>query len=275
MAPSATTHKVSVMEALSRAGVAPWTVWASVAGHLLFGVGIIVTQGLFGDRTQASMVPEHTMVMLSPGVLPQQQTILPERPTRTADAPEVTKAAPDAPPPPPKKSELALPEKPPEPEKGQEKEEPVNRSRDRAALIRKTQKQALVKDPNAALGAKDQHRTSPDGATSGRIGQALDASNPEIRAWWTSVEPVILDKWVIVEADRRSHAGKKVVVWMRILPDGTLRDAKVQQKSGVHTVDRAALMAVLKTGRVTPPPASLQRDFQEAGFTMGFVVDAK
>ena len=168
-----------------------------------------------------------------------------------------------------------MPEKPPEPEKGKEVDKPVNRTRDRAALIRKTQKQALVKDPNAAISSKDQHRTSPDGATSGRVGQALDASNPEIRAWWRSVEPVILDKWVIVEADRRSHAGKKVVVWMRILPDGTLRDAKIQKKSGAPTVDRAALMAVLKTGRVTPPPASLQRDFQEAGFTMGFVVDAQ
>lgn len=275
MAPSATTRKASLMASLAEAGVAPWTLWVSIGGHVLLGVGLVVSQGLFGDRAPRSMVPEHTMVMLSPGVLPKQQTILPERPTRTPDAPEVAKAAPDAPPPPPKKSELTLPDEAPEPEKGKEVDKPVDRSRDRAALLRKAKKQALVKDPNAAIGPTDQHRTSPDGATSGPVGQALDASNPEIRAWWTSVEPVILDKWVIVEADRRAHAGKKVVVWMRIMPDGTLKNAKVQKKSGVHAIDRAALMAVLKTGRVTPPPASLQRDFQEAGFTMGFVVDSK
>jgi len=273
VAPRAMAGKRDFMAALSDQGVAPWTVWASVGGHLLLGVGLVVSQGWFGAAPR-SVVPEHTMVMLSPGVLPKQQTILPERPTRTPDTPEVPKTAPDAPPPPPKQSDLKLPDEAPKPEKGKEAEEPVDRTRDRAALLRKAKKQALVKDPNAALGDADQHRTSPDGATSGPVGQALDSSNPEIRAWWTAVEPLILDKWVIVEADRRSHAGKKVVVWMRILPDGTLRDAKVQKKSGVHSIDRAALMAVLKTGRVKPPPASLQRDFRDAGFTMGFVVAA-
>ena len=137
MAPGVPPRQEALLAALADSGVAPWTVWASLGGHLLLGVGLVLSQGLFGSSSPRSMVPEHTMVMLSPGVLPKQQTILPERPTRTPDAPEVAKAAKDAPPPPPKKSELTLPDKTPEPEKGKEAEKPVDRSRDRAALLRK------------------------------------------------------------------------------------------------------------------------------------------
>ena len=258
--------------ALADGGIPPWTIAVSVGAHLALGVGLVVAEAVFGSADRGAMVPEHTMVMLSPGTLPKQQTILPERPTRTPDAPQVAKADDKAPPPPPKESELKLPDKEPEPEKGKQVDKPVDRTRDRAALLRKARKEALVKDPNAALGDRDQARTSPDGATDGAIGESLDMGNPEFAAWMKAVQPVVESKWVLVEADRRQYAGAKVVVWMRILPDGTIQDPKVTKKCGSPSIDRAALMAVFKTARVKPPPASLRASFEKVGFTMSFTV---
>lgn len=257
---------------LARDGIAPWTIVLSVVAHVGFGVGLVVAEGFFGASEPRSMVPEHTMVMLSAGSLPKQQTILPERPSRTPDAPEVAKAADNAPPPPPKQSELKLPEKEPEPEQGKQVEEPKDRTRDRAALLRKARKDALTKDPGAPLGDRDQARTSPDGTSSGPVGEASVSSDPETAAWWKAVKPAILSKWVIVEADRRQFGGKHIVVHLRILPDGSLKDPKVVQSSGSSSLDRAAVMAIYKAARVKPPPAKLQASFEKVGFNMKFNV---
>lgn len=212
------------------------------------------------------------MVMLSAGSLPKQQTILPARPTRTPDAPEVAKASDKAPPPPPQKSELTLPDKKPEPEKGKPVEKPKDRSRDREALLRKARKEALTKDPTAALGDHDQARTSPDGAVDGPVGEASVSSDPETAAWWKDAKPAILTKWVIVEADRRQYGGKSIIVHLRIMPDGTLKEPQVTKSSGSASLDRAAVMAIYKAGRVKPPPAKLRPSFEKVGFNMKFIV---
>jgi TonB family protein len=243
-----------------------------VAAHGILGVGLVVSEAWFGSRDAFSQMPDHTMVMLSTGTLPKQQSILPERPTRTPDAPEVIKASKEAPPPPPKASDLKLPDKEPEKEKGKQVEEPRDRTRDRAALLRKARKEALTKDPTAALGDRDQSRTSPDGGVDGPVGEASVSSDPETAAWWKDAKPAILTKWVIVEADRRQYGGKSIVVRLRILPDGTLKDPKVTQSSGSASLDRAAVMAIYKAGRVKPPPAKLRASFEKVGFNMKFIV---
>jgi protein TonB len=258
--------------ALTRQGIAPWTIAASIGAHVVLGGGLLVAELWFGERAPKSMVPEHTMVMLSAGSLPKQQSILPERPTRTPDAPEVVKAEKEAPPPPPKESELKVPDKKPEPEKGKEVERPKDRTRDREALLRKAKKEALTKDPTAAIGDRDQARTSPDGTASGPVGEASVASDPETAAWWKAAKPDILGKWVIVEADRRSHGGASILVHVRILPDGTLKDPKVVKGSGSSSLDRAAVMAIYKAGRVKPPPEKLRASFDKVGFNIKFDV---
>jgi|GEM_PF-5993524 len=257
---------------LAQRGIAPWTIAASVGFHLALGVGLVAFDTWFRSSEPKSMVPEHTMVMLSAGSLPKQQTILPERPTRTPDAPEVAKAQDAAPPPPPKKSELTLPDKNPEPEKGKEVETPRDRTRDREALLRKARKEALVKDPTAAIGDRDQARTSPDGTSSGPVGEASVNSDPETAKWWKAARPALLSKWVIVEADRRKYAGTTILVHLRILPDGTLKDPKVVKGSGSSSLDRAALMAIYKTARVPAPPKKLQASFEKVGFNVKFTV---
>jgi protein TonB len=257
---------------LAKQGIAPWTVAVSLGAHVVLGLGLLLSEHLFGSWEPRSMVPEHTMVMLSAGSLPKQQTILPSRATRTPDAPEVAKAKADAPPPPPKKSELALPDKEPEAQKGAEAEKPRDRSRDREALLRKARKDTLVKDPNAPVGTRDQSRTSPDGTTDGPVGEASVSSDPETARWWKDVKPAILSKWVIVEADRRQYAGKHIVIHLRILPDGTLKDPKVTQSSGSASLDRAAVMVIYKAARVKAPPAKLQASFEQVGFNMKFNV---
>ena len=259
--------------ALVEQGIAPWTIALSVGAHVALGVGLLVAEGLFGNPSPQSMVPDHTMVLLSAGSLPKQQSILPERASRTPDAPQVQKAEKKAPPPPPKASELKVPEKEPEPQKGKEVEKPKDRSRDREALLRKARKEALVKDPNAPIGDHDQARTSPDGTTDGPVGEASVSSDPETAKWWKVVQPTILSKWVIVEADRRKYAGKHITVHLRILPDGTLKDPKVVQSSGSSSLDRAAVMAIYKAARVQPPPAKLQASFEKVGFNMKFNIE--
>ncbi|HCH66638.1 MAG: hypothetical protein CL927_14905 [Deltaproteobacteria bacterium] len=257
---------------LGSPGIAPWTIALSIGGHAVLAIGLGVAEAWFAARNASSRLPEHTMVMLSAGALPKQQTILPERPTRTPDAPEVVKASDKAPPPPPKESELQLPDKKPVPEKGKEVEKKRDRSRDREALLRKARKEALTKDPTAALGDHDQSRTSPDGTVTGPVGEASVSSDPETAAWWKDAKPAILTKWVIVEADRRQYGGKSIVVHMRILPDGTLKDPKVTTTSGSASLDRAAVMAIYKAGRVKPPPAKLRPSFEKVGFNMKFIV---
>ena len=73
-------------------GIAPWTIALSIGGHAVLAVGLGLAEAWFASRSASSRLPEHTMVMLSAGALPKQQTILPERPTRTPDAPEVLRA---------------------------------------------------------------------------------------------------------------------------------------------------------------------------------------
>ncbi len=253
-----------------RREISPASIVVSIVGHFALAGGLMAADAwLGGDHSNASMVQEHTMVMLTPGVAPKQKSILPERPTRTPDPPKVAKAAPEAPPPPPKQSDLVLPSKDPPPEKGKEDPKPVDRSRDREALLRQTQKQALVKDPTAALGDKDQARTSPDGASEGTPGQGIDESDPEFAAWQDAVRKSLLESWVVVEADRRANPNAKVVVWLIISPDGTMKDPKVRKSSGVSSIDRAAVMAVYKAIRVKAPPSRLQEAVSK-GLTITF-----
>lgn len=254
-----------------QAGLSPWAIGASIGAHIVLVGGLIAAEALFGPSdTERSMVPEHTMVLLMPGSAPKQQTILPERPTRTPDAPEVVETAPKADKPPPKQSELAHPEKK-KPEEGKKVDKPRDRSRDREALLKKARKEALVKDPNAALGDRDQARTSPNGSASGTPGQGLDESDPEFAAWLKATRPALLENWVVIEADRRAHSSAKVIIWLQIKPDGTLDAPKVHRTSGVASIDRAAVMAVFKTRKVAPPPARLQADFAR-GLTITFNV---
>ena len=104
-------------------------------------------------------------------------------------------------------------------------------------------------------------------AWSGSIGIVRPRDGSLVEGCQTAFSP-----WVIVEADRRQYGGKSIIVHLRIMPDGTLKEPQVTKSSGSTPLDRAAVMAIYKAGRVKPPPAKLRPSFEKVGFNMKFIV---
>ncbi len=81
--------------------------------------------------------------------------------------------------------------------------------------------------------------------------------------WYTqALQRRISEEWQreLLQVDRRVSTSARTVVFFEILRDGTLRNIRVSQSSGVSQVDYAAMRAVTNANPAPPLPSDLGRN---------------
>lgn len=238
------------------ATIRPWTVVVSLVGHVALFAGLVAADRFLSPPEPEPLFRESVQVDLI-SVLPQQQGIMVDKPSRTPDPVEGVKEpeAPPPPPEPPKPDQLTLKDPAKEKPKGEPK--PRDRTQDRDRLLREAAKKKALKDMSAPLGSRDQVRTSPDGvdASEAVLGPGGAMSDPVYAAYYKKIRPLVLDQWTVIEGDRRAHPNAVVVLSLKIAADGSLQDPKVYKSSGVSAIDKAAVMAIYKLRKLPAPPA--------------------
>ena len=158
------------------------------------------------------------------------------------------------------------PKKEPEKEKPQKeepkKEEPKEKSEDsttaqtREELIRKAQREQLLKSlQNAPVGPKDREATSQEGTDTTLPGlPSADPSDPILAQYISQARDKIIPNWAPLPTLVEAHPEYEVIIEVQVLADGTLRNPKVVKKSGDASFDAAAIRAIYKTVSLPPPP---------------------
>ena len=181
-----------------------------------------------------------------PPPTPEQMTVPKEEPKKT---PEKEK---------PKKEEP----KKEEPKKASKKEEPKEKPADsntaqtREELIRKAQREQLLKSlQNAPVGPKDREATSQEGTDKTLPGlPSADPSDPILAQYISQARDKIIPNWAPLPTLVEAHPEYEVIIEVQVLVDGTLKNPKVVKKSGDASFDAAAIRAIYKTVSLPPPP---------------------
>lgn len=249
-----------------------WEVGASLGLHALLAAALFVGERLLNADSKPLIDPSQVM-MVTAVALPKQTTRLPDRPTRTPDPPKAPTPEPSpTPPPPPTASDLVL-HKEDAPKPSGAPESPPDRSQDRDELLREMRKQQLLKDMSAAVGDVDRPRTDPNGVDpedailGAGVGVPMDK---EAAAWWSKTRPLVWANWTPLPAIIAAHPEYVTVIRVKVGADGTLSDAEIAKRSGDASFDNSARLAVLKTGRVPPPPAKFAEAWANEGTQLAF-----
>jgi len=229
-----------------------WEIGASIAVHVLI-VGL-VWAGQFWQRDDHLFDPKDVMLVQAVA-LPKSTTRMPDRASRTPDPPKGDSAKAKAPPPPPTASDMALRKKDAPEKRGADKPDQTTK---RDELLQRLKREALLKDATAALGATDRVQTDPDGvdpadAILGPIGAGR--MDPELARYVGQCRDRILPNWNPLPALLAAHPEYRVLVSVSVAANGTMSNPKVVRGSGDVSFDRSALSAVVRTGRLPPPPA--------------------
>ncbi len=249
-----------------------WEVGASLGVHMLVAAALIVGE-VWSRPEDKPLIDPTTIMMVQSVALPKQTSRMPDRPTRTPDPPKV--AAPEAsptPPPPPTASDLVL-RKDDAPKPAGDPEASPDRTQDREELLRQAQKAQALKDMSAAIGDVDRTRTDPNGVNPEDA--ILGAGNgppmdKELAGWWKKAQPAIWQNWSPLPAITQAHPEYVTIVLVKISATGALLEPEVQRKSGDASYDRSAVLAVIKTGSVLPPPAKFAEEWATDGLSIAF-----
>ena len=227
-----------------------WEIGASIGVHLLV-VGLLALGQLM--EPEAPLFDPNDVMTVQAVALPKANTRMPDRPTRAPDPPKGDTAKAKAPPPPPTASDMALRKKDAKKKKGV-----ADRSADRSELLNRLKRESLLKDATAALGTKDRVQTAKDGvdpkdAVIGPIGAGR--MDPELARYVSQCRDRILPNWKPLPAILAAHPEYKVVVSVSVGQTGQLGSPTVVKSSSDASFDRSAISAVVRTGRLPPPPA--------------------
>ena len=227
-----------------------WEIGASIGVHLLV-VGLLALGQLI--KPEGPLFDPNDVMTVQAVALPKVNKRMPDRPTRAPDPPKGDTVKAKAPPPPPTASDMALRKK-----KAVEKKGVANRSADRSELLNRLKRESLLKDATAALGTKDRVQTAKDGvdpkdAVIGPIGAGR--MDPELARYVSQCRDRILPNWKPLPAILAAHPEYRVVVSVSVGQTGQLGSPKVVKSSSDASFDRSAISAVVRTGRLPPPPA--------------------
>ena len=184
---------------------------------------------------------------------------------------------PTPPKPPPKPSQMTVPKKQePEKQKSKEqakekiekpkavetpKEKPVKSNNtpeqdSREELIRKTQREQLLKSlQNAPVGPKDREATSQEGTDKTLPGMpSATPSDPILAQYVSEARAKIIPNWAPLPTLIEAHPEYEVIIQVEVLANGSLKNPLVIKKSGDASFDAAAIRAIYKTISLPPPP---------------------
>ena len=174
--------------------------------------------------------------------VPNQMTVPKEEPKKELEKEKPKKEE-------PKKEE-------PKKEEPTEKAEDSNTAQTREELIRKAQREQLLKSlQNAPVGPKDREATSQEGTDKTLPGlPSADPSDPILAQYISQARDKIIPNWAPLPTLVEAHPEYEVIIEVQVLADGTLRNPKVVKKSGDASFDAAAIRAIYKTVSLPPPP---------------------
>ena len=248
-----------------------WEVGASLGIHALLAAALFIGEYMTRPDSKPLIDPSQVM-MVSAVALPKQTTRMPQRATHTPDPPQVKAPTPEAsptPPPPPTASDMVL-HKDDAPKPPSQPEEAPDRTDDREAALREMMKQQALKDMSTAVGDVDRPRTDPNGVDpqDAIFGSGIGKMDKEAAQWWGKARPLIWANWTPLPSTVSAHPEYATQVKVKIAADGTLSEPEVYKGTGDSSYDRSAVLAVIKTARVPPPPEK----FAEAWASQGTVL---
>ncbi|MEC8425752.1 MAG: TonB family protein [Myxococcota bacterium] len=230
-----------------------WEIPVALLGHAVAGA-VLVLMETCGGPSRTVIDPDDVIVATAVGAL--QHAPRTRKATRVPDPPKgASQPKKKAPPPPPTASDMVLKkEDAPETEGASV---PDRREQDaaRERLIAQQKRDALLRDMTADAGTRDQAAASPDGvrgetSTPGATG----AGDPELARYVESLRQAVLPNWAPLPSTIQSRPDLQVVVQVSVSSAGVLSDTRIVKGSGDASFDRTATLALVKTGRVPPPP---------------------
>jgi protein TonB len=228
----------------------PRFVLGSLATHVLILVVLIFLPSLRGRRSMpesaliVDLVPIATSAptAASPAVAPPQ----PAAPVTPAEGVRV---------------ETSVPERTPEPVKKSPPEEPEPRPREAAT----PPPQSAPPSPPAETQPAPGEAGGGSGVTGATIEAMEGAGDFELGWYKASVTAALFGQWRKPILEGMTEP-REVRVTFDILRDGRVADARIDESSGVPSLDRSALRAVTDASPLPPLPASWSENRMSAGF---------
>ena len=226
-----------------------WEIGASIGVHALGLMLIWLGQSC---STHSPMFDPKDVMAVQAVALPKANKRMPDRATRTPDPPKGDAVSATAPPPPKTASDMALRKKTAKKKKGA-----PDRSTDRAELLNKLKREALLKDASAALGRTNRVQTDKDGvdpdeAVVGPPGAGR--MDPELARYVASCRRRILPNWNPLPAILAANPDYSVMVSVEVDANGNMGTPTVVRSSSDPSFDRSAISAIARTGSLPPPP---------------------
>lgn len=234
-----------------RAGVT-WEIPVALLGHAVAGAVLVLVETC-GEPEGPVFNPNEVIIATAVGQIPYAPRT--KKPMRTSDP---VKGAPEpkaeAPPPPPTASDMVLKkDDAPAPKGEKQPERDTKAERDR--LIAQQKRDALLRDMTAEVGPRDQVAAGPDGvkgaeATPGATG----VGDPELGRYVESLRQAVLPNWAPLPSTIQNKPDLTVTVQVSVSATGVISDPQIVRGSGDASFDRTATLALVKTGKVPPPP---------------------
>ncbi len=214
---------------------------ASIVGHILVVVGLVVIQGWKHHRSNRPQTVLTTKLVRLGQERPKELLPRKEEPPPPPEAPAVAPAAPK--------------ETTPTAKQPSAKDRIKEMSKVASALERLKQKNEPVEGHEA-------------GVQDGEVSNVRDAILGSQFA--TEVYRCLKQNYAVegVEAGRVKNL--HAVVYLRIGGDGAFLEHKVTSSSGMDAFDRAVERAVVRCGKVSPPPQHMREQVREDGFEVEF-----
>ncbi|MFT5685587.1 MAG: outer membrane biosynthesis protein TonB [Myxococcota bacterium] len=247
-----------------------WEIIASLWLHISLGSMLFLGERCNLGSDEPLFNPQDVMrVSMAPmpyAPIVQKASRAPEQSTATEQAP-----TPEPVVAPPTASEMVLrteedtpdpvekpPEKdptPPEPAKAKAKAEQPKETTNQAA------REALL-NPSAPEGTVDRSAAGPDGSAQGVTASAISLSDapPAVQAYMQSCMAILHSKWAPLPSLVSANPRLLTTIRIPISRDGKFGAHKIVVKSGDNSFDRSADMAVLKTQRCGPFPATITEE---------------
>ena len=87
----------------------------------------------------------------------------------------------------------------------------------------------------------------------------LDTDDPRYRTYFGIIKGMIARVWTAPGRVPENGAPEKVILEFSLAPDGSLREVRVAETSGVGALDRAVVDAVETAAPFPPPPGFIRR----------------
>ena len=218
--------RIRIVARVGRRSALPRYLLGSVLAHGLFVAALVLFPAL---RPKKTVVPDALVVSLVAAPRPSVATPAPPAPAPPREAPRETARLETREPPPVK----------PLPENPKPKKKPPPKAAAQAPKAAPTPVPPKGADSGGTPGASAAGPSGPSGAT-----VAMEGGVDSAFGWYRdSVVSAILTQWRRPVLDGLTSP-IDVLIAVEILPDGSVRNLRVDRSSGVPALDRSALRAV-------------------------------